>query len=91
MINDWRKRASCVGEPTSVFFPENVQSDKRWDTPRGICEKCPVRSDCLKFVLQWEDQEDRWGMFAGLTPNERNLIRNERRKFGNGLYTPEDY
>ena len=81
MSNNWRSNASCIGVPSSVFFPENVQSDKRWDTARKICNECPVRSECLSFSLQWEDLEDRWGMFAGLTPNERNLIRNERRKF----------
>lgn len=91
MPRDWRTDAACVGEPTSVFFPENVQSDKRWETARNICERCPVKNDCLHFVLQWEDLEDRWGMFAGLTPNERNLIRNERRKFGSGHNSPENY
>lgn len=67
-----------------MFFPENAQSDRVWDRARTICGSCPVRSDCLEFALSYEDLEDRWGMYAGLTPNERNLIRNERRKYGGG-------
>jgi len=40
-----------------------------------------VTKECLLFALQWEDLEDRWGMFGGLTPNERNLTRSARRKW----------
>lgn len=80
--SDWRDRSNCGDLPTSIFFPENAQSDKVWDRARAICSECEVRVECLAFALSYEELEDRWGMYAGLTPNERNLIRNERWKTG---------
>lgn len=55
--------------------------DRVWDRAREVCGSCTVRADCLAFALRYEELEDRWGMYAGLTPNERNLIRHERMKF----------
>jgi WhiB family redox-sensing transcriptional regulator len=78
---DWRNRAKCSSLPTSIFFPENAQSDRVWDRAREVCASCDVRVECLAFALSYEEPEDRWGMYAGMTPNERNLIRNERMKF----------
>lgn len=65
----------------SVFFPDSTQSDRVWDHARSICAACEVRKECLEFALRYEELEDRWGMYAGLTPNERNVIRHERMKF----------
>lgn len=78
---DWRDQAVCVGVPSTVFFPEMPQMTTAWDVARRLCGSCPVREKCLEFALRYEDLEDRWGMYGGLTPNERNLIRNERRKW----------
>lgn len=77
----WRDAANCVDLPTSMFFPENTQSDRVWDAARRVCSGCAVRLDCLEFALRYEELEDRWGMYAGLTPNERNLIRAQRARF----------
>jgi WhiB family redox-sensing transcriptional regulator len=81
MNDGWRNDAACKGVDGSIFFPENVQSNSRWEPARKLCNECPVTKECLLFALQWEDLEDRWGMFGGLTPNERNLTRSARRKW----------
>jgi WhiB family redox-sensing transcriptional regulator len=80
LSKDWRRQAHCLGIKTAIFFPEFAQSDRAWQNARRICSRCPVRDECLRFALQWDELEDRWGMFAGLTPNERNLVRSQRRK-----------
>ena len=81
LIDEWRRLAVCVGVDSRIFFPEYAQSEKVWTRARVMCNQCPVQRECLEFALQWEDLEDRWGMYAGHTPNERNLIRSERRKW----------
>lgn len=81
LIDNWRRLAVCVGVDSRIFFPEYAQSEKVWTRARVMCNQCPVQVECLEFALQWEDLEDRWGMYAGRTPNERNLIRSERRKW----------
>lgn len=83
LSENWQRRAVCVGVDPSIFFPVFAQSDRVWARARVMCAQCPVQPECLEFALQWQDLEDRWGMFAGFTPNERNLIRSERRKANN--------
>ena len=76
----WRDRAICVGVETKVFFPDMVSSDKVWIRARELCSECPVRNDCLESALRFEDLEDKWGMFGGMTPHERASIRDKRRR-----------
>lgn len=76
----WRDDAVCVGVDTVVFFPEMVSSDKVWTRAREYCGSCPVAKQCLESTLRYEDLEDKWGMFGGLTPHERALIRDARRR-----------
>lgn len=63
---EWRKRAGCRTVGYDVMSdPNNVEG------ARSICESCPVRVDCLRFVL---DNEDTEGVWAGLTFEERTRV-----------------
>lgn len=76
----WRERAACKGMDTNLFFPHDTLSLDRWDEPRAVCVGCPVRQDCLNFTLELDDLDDKWGMFGGMTPGERRVLRDQRRR-----------
>lgn len=35
---------------------------------------CPVRAECLAFVMEVEDASFRYGIFGGLSPNDRDTL-----------------
>lgn len=69
MSEDWRHRAVCKGleedRAAAVFF-----SLKRPDIreAKAMCNKCPVRRECLEDSLK---QQDRFGVFGGVDQYER--------------------
>ncbi len=71
---EWHARAACDGrDPTgSVFFPDHGKSAA---AAKEICAGCPVVGECLAWALEHED----WGVFGGMTANERAEIRRARR------------
>ena len=76
----WREDAACKGKAGTIFYPDHrIMNDLRWDIPRLICADCTVKTQCLEMVLKFEDTDDRWGMFGGLTPAERREVRYKRR------------
>jgi WhiB family redox-sensing transcriptional regulator len=82
---DWREQASCSDLPKAVFFEYNSVSipfSKRKHF-KGIavrtCAKCPVRSDCYEFAVKNDEQ---FGIWAGLTPDERKPIAKAFKKTG---------
>lgn len=79
MRDHWTDDAVCKGKQTTIFFPPYTQSLDRWFVPKSICADCTVQVECLNLVLRLEDTDDRWGMFGGLTPEERRGIRQRRR------------
>ena len=73
----WTDDANCRGKPTSVFFPPFSHSDNRWLIAKEICTGCEVREQCLALVMRFEYTDDKWGMFGGLTPEERRELRRQ--------------
>ena len=61
--DDWRARAACVGEDPELWFDGDIE--------RGlyICSECPVQRECLDVA---EEHEDRFGIWGGLTPQDRD-------------------
>lgn len=51
---------------------------------RKICAKCPVANDCLEEALSLPQFKDNHGIRAGLTPTERNRLR-QRRRINNAI------
>ena len=79
-MNGWRRFAACIGVDSEVFFPtERKFTHKTWNTARGFCAVCTVRDECLATALAVDVSEDKWGMFGGMTPNERRRHRREIR------------
>ena len=76
MSNDWRDNAKCVGVPIHIFFPMSRRhTENTWREARLLCERCPVKDDCLALAMSVPSTDDRWGMFGGKTPTERRALR----------------
>ena len=74
----WRSEAACGQLPKDLFFPPGNSDVTRADEERAkeVCAVCPVRSQCLEFALE---NDERFGVWGGTTPNERRaLVARER-------------
>lgn len=70
---DWTKKALCAEVDPDLFFPEvgdDVTKAKR------ICKACDVKEECLKYSL---DNDERFGVWGGLSEHNRRKIRAERK------------
>lgn len=74
----WFADRSCstFRDPSLWFsgYAEDIAAAK------AICWSCPVRSECLKYQLDWERRvgHSEYGIFGGRTPHERRIIRRHR-------------
>ena len=77
MRTDWLARAACKGVPTWIFFPERFGGGAApYAMAKKVCDGCNYRFECLQLCLQETDEEmDRWGVFGGLDPHERLMVR----------------
>lgn len=79
----WRDSASCQHVDPVVFF-DDIWSDDGWfrepnlDFAKAMyCNDCPVRRSCLEECMEHErgkEAADRFGLFAFLTPGQRESI-----------------
>jgi len=72
----WRLRARCLGSDTKSFYPDkggNVASAKL------VCFGCPVRKQCADFAVI---NNIHYGVFGGLSENDRKKVRNGQRSAG---------
>jgi WhiB family redox-sensing transcriptional regulator len=76
----WREDALCVGQPLEVFFASQTLAEDRWDKAKEICAKCTVKKQCLKLVINLPEDDDRWGVFGGLSPADRRVMRDKIRR-----------
>ena len=63
----WMDRAACRGMDVNLFFPEH--NDGRG---KAICERCPVREDCLTDADYYGD---RWGIRGGVSLIDRKRVK----------------
>ncbi|MCU1616680.1 MAG: Transcription factor WhiB [Frankiales bacterium] len=70
----WRRKALCAQTDPEAFFPEKGGSTR--DAKR-VCTGCPVRAECLRFALV---NDERFGIWGGLSERERRRVRLERRE-----------
>ena len=82
------KTAKCVDFPATSdydpWFGDSEDPDVEDDTEdaKNIClgtydgRPCPLLKSCLEFAI---DNNERWGVWGGHTPDERAKIRKERR------------
>ncbi|AZP21587.1 transcriptional regulator [Streptomyces antibioticus] len=70
---DWQDEALCAQTGGDFFFPEPGSSVRE---AKRICGLCPIRSACLEFAL---DNDERFGVWGGLSEKERLEIRRTSR------------
>lgn len=74
-IQDWGKYAACKGKPQEWWFADNLlTSTGRMNTRNAkmLCEICIVRAKCLDYA---NTNEESFGIWGGLTPQERGYKR----------------
>lgn len=75
----WRARAACRGMDTAIFFPDiqgpGAPTNAAVAAARAVCDRCPVRDECLRFALVNRERDGVWG---GTSPSERRLRRTQR-------------
>lgn len=70
---EWREKALCTGKQ-EIFF--NDAKTKAVAQAKAICAVCPVKSECLDHALTHTE----FGIWGGMTANERRLYRRAERK-----------
>ena len=81
-MTGWRDDARCRGMDSDVFFPLGEKSgtqDRYWvdvEAAKAVCAACPVAAQCLEFALRPELRGGEFGVWGGLTREERaRLVR----------------
>lgn len=66
-LDDWRTDAACTtsGLGPEAWFDEDPDRNR---AAANICERCPVRQECLNVALEGKEL---WGIWGGLYPAER--------------------
>lgn len=69
---EWTSRARCRGLDPEQFFVRSLQQAK---SAIGVCERCPVRQDCLDYAV---DEAIEVGVWGGLTERQRRAYARRR-------------
>jgi len=69
----WRRAALCAETDPEAFFPEKGGSTRE---AKRVCAGCPVRLQCLEYAL---GNDERFGIWGGLSERERRRLRLSRR------------
>jgi len=56
----WREQAQCQYVDPVIFFPVSKQS-KAYEQAIAICQRCPVRSECLQHAMDDHETCGVWG------------------------------
>lgn len=75
MSNEWLSDAACRGLPLTTFFLERGMNTR---AAKAVCSKCQVREECLESALKFPGYEDEFGVFGGMSPEERHEERRRR-------------
>lgn len=71
LARDWRDAADCTSADPEIFFPEKGRIDQA-AAARRICAGCPVKTECLEFALE---NDEEWGVWGGLSERERRRLK----------------
>lgn len=72
---------SCAGIGVDLFYrndPEDPRTLNKTEEKQviSVCKSCP----CIEECAEWGISRERWGIWGGLTPKQRELIRRRRRR-----------
>lgn len=75
-------KALCAQVGYDVFFTDGQTGEAALNNrnAKRICAACDVRQRCLDMAMSLPRHEDQHGVFGGLTADERNEIRGQRRE-----------
>lgn len=80
---EWQYQGKCRTTGDEVFFhPEGERGSnrrRRDAAAKAICETCPVIQQCREHALRVREP---YGVWGGLTEDERTRIIAERERFG---------
>lgn len=68
---NWAKYGKCRGEDTGKWFLDDNKSAlgrQNVKEAKAVCALCPVRIQCLNYAIE---NNERFGIWGGLTPHER--------------------
>lgn len=71
---EWQDLAACRAVAVELFFPPAEQES---EVAKSVCSECTVRQPCLEFALA---EGERFGIWGGLTSQERRSLAAKRRK-----------
>jgi WhiB family redox-sensing transcriptional regulator len=88
-VGDWRDRAACRDEDPELFFPvgDGAGAQDQIARAQAVCERCPVRQQCLDFALSTGQDAGIWG---GLTAAQRRSRRRSGLRIDDGRAVPEE-
>jgi len=79
VTTNWREHAACRGADLAIFFPETRSAvDTSTAEAAAICQRCPVRRDCLEFELAKGLPQHGW--FGGKSADDRAAIIRKRKR-----------
>lgn len=64
----WQDQARCHQYDPELFFDPHRRSERR---AKSICERCPVRAECLLFAFEAHAE---FGVWGGLNSKERRKV-----------------
>ncbi len=73
---------SCAGLGLDTFYVEDEENPRVYvhiKTVVKMCESCVHKIECA----EWGINKERWGIWGGLTPKQRENIRRSRRRSNN--------
>jgi WhiB family transcriptional regulator, redox-sensing transcriptional regulator len=72
-LPDFYDDALCAQTDPDAFYPEKGGSTRE---AKAMCLRCDVREQCLTYAL---DNDERFGVWGGLTERERRKVKRDRR------------
>lgn len=77
----WLNYANCREYDTDLMFDMQKLLDKETEIKvLDSCSLCPVRRDCFDMIMSFESAQEKLnghGLFAGLKPTQRVIIKNK--------------
>jgi len=74
----------CAEVDGEYWFPEDISGNGKYEgvnLAKRICGNCRHRTECA----EWGINKERYGMWGGLTSNQRRIIRRQR-----GIVLPKE-
>ncbi|MDP9067543.1 MAG: WhiB family transcriptional regulator [Actinomycetota bacterium] len=71
---EWQDAAACREVAVEMFFPPAEQES---EVAKAVCSNCSVRQPCLDFAIA---EGERFGIWGGLTSQERRVVAAKQRK-----------